>query len=194
MSIDSIVAVYGYPAIVVGTFFEGETILVLAGFAAHRGYLQLPWVLVWGFLGTLCGDQLYFQIGRAKGMKFLERRPHWSLASRRVVGLLQRHQNLLILGFRFLYGLRTVTPFLLGASGTTSARFFVLNGLGSLAWTICIGVLGYLFGQVVEVLIGDIRRYELLLFVTLALIGSTVWCIHGLKRRRMPKQIARPKE
>ena len=31
---------YGYLAVMIGTFLEGETILVLAGFAAHQGYLQ----------------------------------------------------------------------------------------------------------------------------------------------------------
>jgi membrane protein DedA with SNARE-associated domain len=194
MSLETIVSTYGYPAIAVGTFFEGETILVLAGFAAHRGYLHLPWVVIWGFVGTLCGDQLYFHLGRFKGIKFLEERPHWSFKSQYVFDLLQRHQVLLILGFRFLYGLRTVAPFLLGASGVSSTRFFVLNTLGGLVWAISIGISGYLFGHVAELFIGDIRRYELLLFVALAFIGSAMWAIRGLKRPRMGKRIARPKE
>ena len=44
---------YGYWAILAGTFLEGETILVLAGFAAHLGYLQLPWVILAAFAGSL---------------------------------------------------------------------------------------------------------------------------------------------
>ena len=42
------------------TFLEGETILVLAGLAAHQGYLVLTWVILAAFLGSLCGDQLFF--------------------------------------------------------------------------------------------------------------------------------------
>jgi membrane protein DedA with SNARE-associated domain len=65
MSAETAISTYGYVAIAIGGFFEGETILVLAGFAAHRGHLHLPWVIVWGFLGTLCGDQLYsISVGR----------------------------------------------------------------------------------------------------------------------------------
>ena len=42
---EQFVATYGYAAIALGTFFEGETILVIGGFLAHRGYLGLPGVI-----------------------------------------------------------------------------------------------------------------------------------------------------
>ena len=56
MTIESFIETYGYAAILIGTFLEGETILVLGGFAAHRGYLSLPWVIVAAFAGTLSGE------------------------------------------------------------------------------------------------------------------------------------------
>jgi len=60
MDLQSIVENYGYAAILIGTFLEGETILVLAGLAAHQGYLILTWVILAAFAGSLCGDQLFF--------------------------------------------------------------------------------------------------------------------------------------
>ena len=60
MDLQSIIENYGYAAILIGTFLEGETILVLAGLAAHQGYLMLTGVIVAAFLGSLCGDQLFF--------------------------------------------------------------------------------------------------------------------------------------
>jgi membrane protein DedA with SNARE-associated domain len=41
-------------------FFEGETILILAGLAAHQGYLSLPEVIAAACLGSFCGEQLFF--------------------------------------------------------------------------------------------------------------------------------------
>ena len=67
MSLEELVANYGYLAIVIGTFLEGETILVLGGFAAHRGFLELPWVMLCAFLGSMAGDQTFFYIGRRNG-------------------------------------------------------------------------------------------------------------------------------
>ena len=52
---------YGYAAVLIGTFLEGETILVIGGLAARLGYLKLQWVIVAAFAGSLAGDQ----IGRA---------------------------------------------------------------------------------------------------------------------------------
>ena len=183
MSLEGFISTYGYSAIVVGTFLEGETILILGGFAAHRGYLHLPWVVLCAFLGTLLGDQLYFYVGRLKGNRLLENRPGWKSKADKVLPLLDRHQVWLILGFRFLYGIRTVTPFLIGASGVAPLRFLLLNSLGALVWATLIGVLGYMFGHTLEAVIGEFKRYELWVFGAVAVAGIIAWSI-GLVRSR----------
>ena len=183
MPLEQLIATYGYAALAVGAFLEGETILVLGGVAAHRGYLELPWVMAAAFLGTLFGDQLYFHIGRTHGTAFLEKRPAWKARSARVLSLLERHQVWLILAFRFLYGLRTVTPFLIGASGVRPWRFLWLNVLGAAAWAVGIGALGYVFGHAIELLLGDVKRYELWIFLGLALGGLVIWSVRALRRR-----------
>jgi len=183
MSLEQLISTYGYAAIVIGTFLEGETILVLGGLAAYRGYLGLPWVLVSAFWGTLLGDQLYFYIGRTKGQGLIERHRTWRAKSENVFSLLHKHQVLLILGFRFLYGLRTVTPLVLGASRIAPLRFLILNMLGALAWTIVIGIMGYLFGHTLEVIIGDVKRYELWLFIGLAAFGVMIRAARLLKKK-----------
>lgn len=132
---------YGYAMILVGTFLEGETVLVIGGYLAHAGYLKLSWVIAAAFTGTFVADQLFFFIGRKKGMAFLERRPRWRHKYRRIFLMMHRHQNILIVGFRFLYGLRTVTPFLLGASGISPMKFLMLNVLGASVWAAAVASL-----------------------------------------------------
>jgi len=183
MSIEEIISTYGYAVIGIGTFLEGETILILGGFAAHRGYLELPWVIISAFLGTLLGDQLYYYIGRSKGKKLLERKPGWKSKSEKVFLLLDRHQVWLILGFRFLYGLRTVTPFLIGASRVSPPRFLILNIIGAFIWAGIVAILGYLFGHTIEILIGEIKQYELLVFGILAGAGIIMGIVQFLKKR-----------
>jgi membrane protein DedA with SNARE-associated domain len=140
MTMETYILTYGYAAVVIGSFFEGETVIVLAGFAAHQGYLKLPFVLAFGFLGAVLGDQLYFHIGRIKGLRVLNALPHGNDKSRRIFALLDRHQLSVILGFRFLYGMRIITPFLLGALGISSIRFLILNIIGAFIWTLSIGI------------------------------------------------------
>ena len=183
MSLEELVSTYGYAAIAIGSFLEGETILILGGFAAHRGYLELPWVIVSAFLGTLLGDQLYFYVGRIKGESIIENRPKWKAKSAKIFSILHKHQLLLILGFRFLYGLRTVTPFILGASKVSPARFLILNVAGASIWAIVIGLLGYLFGQTLEVILGDIKRFEWWILIGVGTIMLLVWFVRLLIKR-----------
>ena len=184
MNWELIIGSYGYIALLVGTFLEGETILILAGFAAHLGYLHLPWVILVAFLGTVSGDQLFFYLGRRQSRFVLHKHPAWQRRLDRVERLFERYQTLLILGFRFLYGLRTVTPFVLGRSGVSPGYFFLLNALSALVWSVAVGTGGYLFGNFLRLIMGDIRRYEFESFCAIACIGGLIWGIYFYRSRR----------
>ena len=184
MSLEQLVTAYGYAAVGIGCFFEGEAILIVGGFAAHRGYLELPWVIVNAFIGTLASDQIFYFIGRIKGPRVLEKRPAWKAKSEKVFPLLRKHQNLLIIGFRFIYGFRTVTPFLIGASRIEPGRYAILNIVGAALWAVVIGVLGYLFGYALEALVDNVKKYELLIFSALVVVGIIHWLT--LFRKKFP--------
>jgi len=184
VSIECLIETYGYGALFVGTVFEGETIVVLAGYAAHRGYLDLPWVMLVAFVGTMCADQAYFFLGRKKGRSFVDARPRWQSRAARVQRLLARYELWVVFGFRFLYGIRSVTPFIIGASGYRPRRFLVLNLFGAGVWSIAIAMVGYLFGSLAETLIKDFKKYELVLLGALAAGGVVIWLLH-VRRTRM---------
>jgi membrane protein DedA with SNARE-associated domain len=184
MDLPGIIENYGYAAILVGTFLEGETILILAGFAAHLGYLNLPLVMLAAFLGSLCGDQLYFYLGRKHSYYILRRKPVWEQRIAKFNRLLERYHTLLILSFRFLYGLRTVSPFAMGMSSVSTARFVALNAIGAIVWAVSFGIGGYFFGQALELLIGDLKKYEYILLGTIALAGIIIWGIYFLWRKK----------
>jgi membrane protein DedA with SNARE-associated domain len=183
ISLESLVRTYGYLAVVVGTFLEGETILVLAGFAARLGYMKLPEVILAAFVGSLSGDQLFFHIGRRHGQALLEKRPHWQARAHRVHQLLERHGTPFMIGFRFLYGLRTVSPFVIGTSRVPASFFLLLNSIGAMVWAAAVGTGGYLFGHAMEAIIGDVKRYEQMALAAIAIIGISVWIIHFCRQR-----------
>lgn len=178
---------FGYLAILLGTFLEGETILVLAGLAAHRGYLDLPLVILAAFVGTLLGDQLYFYLGRRHSEWLLKRHPAWRFKIERVDRILSRYQTIMLLSFRFLYGFRTLSPFVIGMSSIRTWKYIFLNLIGAAVWTVFIAYAGYYFGQAVELFLGDIKRFEIWVFIAVALAGAAVW-IHHFRRRKRGKQ------
>jgi membrane protein DedA with SNARE-associated domain len=170
---------YGYFALFLGTFLEGETILVLAGFLASRGILEIEWVLVTAFFGSYAGAQLWYQIGRHKGRQLLARRPGWQAACDRALRLISRHPDLWVLSFRFFYGLRSIMPVAIGLSGYPPLRYLILNGIGAIVWAVVLGLAAFYFGAAMESLLGDIKRYELWVLATLVLVGVGFW----LRRR-----------
>ncbi|SDZ04987.1 DedA family protein [Nitrosomonas sp. Nm33] len=184
MSLEELITTYGYSAIAIGAFLEGETILILGGIAAHQGYLDLPGVLASAFLGTLLGDQLYFYIGRVKGESILKKRPNLKRKSEKVFAVLNKHQTMLVLGFRVMYGFRTIAPFLLGACRIHPVRFLILNIVGAFIWSITVGIMGYIFAHALELIVGDIKRYEVWLFVILSILGVIAWCIYFLSKSK----------
>lgn len=175
---------YGYLAILIGTFLEGETILILAGFAAHRGYLELIWVILAAFTGTLAGDQLFFFIGRRHSQTLLKWRPAWQPKVEKAERLINNHQILVILGFRFVYGMRTVTPFALGIAGVPARLFVPLNIIGALVWATVFGSAGYLFGKVLEHNLGTLKRFEVAVMLGIVSVGAIFWLVRFLRSRR----------
>ncbi len=171
MDLQQIISDYGYLALFILTFLEGETVLVIAGFLAFQGKLELPLVIITAFLGTFAGDQTFFYLGRFKGIAFLEKRPLWHSKTDKVFDMLSRHQIKVVLGFRFLYGIRNVTPFVIGASRMNPFKFFALNFLGALVWAAAVGYLGYQFGHLAEAMMGRIQKYEIYILGFIVAVG-----------------------
>ena len=102
MTLEYLISQYGYIALFIGVFIEGETILIAAGFAARLGHLSLTWVILIAFAGSLAGDQFYFFLGRVRGKTFLQKRPRWEAKVKRAWALFEHYRTLVIVGFRFM--------------------------------------------------------------------------------------------
>ena len=182
MSLAELINTYGYPMIFLGAFLEGETVLVLGGVAAKLGHLELPWVIVSAFSATLISDQVLFFLGRYKGTVVLSRLPSWQRQSVRVLRYLEKHRYLIVLGFRFFYGMRTITPFVIGMSRIPVGLFLVLNVISALTWATLISGLGYLIGNGLERILIDIQRYEIEVLAIVAITGLLFWLVTRLHK------------
>ncbi|EHJ46843.1 SNARE associated golgi family protein [Solidesulfovibrio carbinoliphilus subsp. oakridgensis] len=180
---------YGYLALFIGTFLEGETILLLAGFAAQSPefHLDLRYVILSAFAGSLAGDQTAFFIGRYFGRRLMEKSEKWRARTERVTTMLKKYHEILILSFRFFYGLRNLTPFVLGSIDIPVRKFFVLNAIGAAIWAVAFALIGYGFGSLLENvlarLIDNVHYAELAVLGLAALAIVAVWILKLLRRR-----------
>ena len=181
MHLSALLARYGYWTVLIGAFFEGETIVVLGGFAAHGGHLALLGVIACAFAWSLAGDQFAYFLGRKFGNRILAARPKWKPAAERARHELERRGTFLLISFRFYYGLRNAVPFVAGLAGVPPRRFIPLNVLGAGIWAPSISVLGFLFGEAFERFLAHARRYEAIALAVLAGLGLLLFLVHRLR-------------
>lgn len=181
MDLASLIAQYGYFAVLLGALIEGETVLLLAGYAAHRGYLNLGAVVGVAWIGATLGDQFYFWLGRRHGQALVQRFPGLAARIDRALRLIEGHPVKIIFTMRFLWGLRIALPIALGMSLVRWRLYAALNIVSAALWATVVGLLGYAFGAVLSKFIGRIQSYEhwLILGVVVA-----AFLLHLLLRHR----------
>jgi membrane protein DedA with SNARE-associated domain len=192
MDIPGLIDTYGYWAVLVGAFLEGETILALAGLAAYRGYLDFWIVTGVAMLAGFAGDQFYFFLGRRKGAEMLARFPSWQARAHRFDALLARWHAPLIVGIRFMYGFRILGPIMLGMGRVPAWKFVVFNFIGAAIWAPLIAGLGYLFGSALELVLEDMKRYEMWAAIALILLFLVAFLFHAWRAARRDREESTP--
>jgi len=165
LDVPLLVQTYGYPAAFVGSMLEGETVLVLAGLAAHRGHLSLPTVWLLAAVGGAMGDALYFALGRRYGEHLIARFPWFAPAVARVHRLIARGPVISVIAVRFLYGVRMAGPAVIGTSAMSWPHFLLWNAFGALLWSAAWLAIGYTIGEVAQRVLGNLAHVERELFL-----------------------------
>lgn len=186
--IEQFVQTWGYAAVLAGTLLEGETVLVAAGFAAHRGMLDPFAVIAVASIGGFLGDQFFYFLGRRHRNRIVRRFPVFRRRAARARVLLRRHHVPFILAVRFLYGLRIAGPIAIGMARVPRFRFLALNALGAVIWAILIGGSGYFFGAALEVALADLRNHESQILVAILAVGVCAALAAGIRRRSSLRQ------
>ena len=182
MTLESFVVTYGYAALLAGVLVEGETIVLVAGYLAHNGYLSLPFVMLISFLGAFAADQFFFHLGAVKGTALLESRPKWQTNVQRVRNFLVRYHTIAILTYRFIYGTRTITPIIIGMSGFARSRFIALNLCSTFIWAIIVSAGGYFFGHLIQLVMAEAEQFQKYILLGIGMVSLVIYLFHHLRR------------
>jgi len=173
---------WGYIAVFLGSLIEGESVIFIAGFFAHEGLLSLPKIIIVSFMGTLFADQILYFVGRLYGNPFIERFPSFRPRAERAFQLLRRYDNIFILIFRFIYGIRIISPVVIGASGVGVKRFLILNFIAAIIWSVGSCVTAYYFAHLIMEELHLISK----IILGLLIIGGGIW--YGIRKWRKRNQ------
>jgi membrane-associated protein len=175
--------VFGEAAIFLGFVLPGETAVLLGGFLASTGHLDIVALCAIVVVSAIVGDSIGYEVGRTLGPRVLKIRlvaSHSARLDRAQAQLRDRGGPAIFIG-RFTAFFRAVMPGLAGVSRMPYPRFLVWNALGGLAWGIGFCLVGYFAGASYEKVASKIGTGSAIV-VGVLILGSLVWW-HFRRRR-----------
>lgn len=174
---------YGYLALLLGTFLEGETIILIASSLAHTGLFEIQYTILFGFAGSFISDWVYYLIGRLNGKYFIEQRPKLHARVEPVRRFFQKHKIQILFSYRFLYGFRVIIPLIIGMSDIKPLQYLGYSIITGLLWASTVGTVGYFIGAFLDIKTNVFEKNIIFIVLGFALFGILVGYI--VKRMTM---------
>lgn len=165
---------YGYAIIFTGTFFEGETTLVLGGLLSQQGHLDFCTVAALGTLASYIGHGVFYFLGKKASPWILARFPSYRMKIEQAETLIRRHETISLFITQYIFGLRLASALAFGILDMKISKFMILQLLSCILWALLFTGLGYWLGESVQDLIKDIELAILLILLVgflLAIFG-----------------------
>jgi len=173
----------------IGLLVPAEATVLVAAFLAYRGHFEWVEILAASLLGGFLGDQLGYAFGRFGTPQIVGRtrllgrlRPR---DERFASDLFRRHSALAVTIGRFLSFVRTLMPWIAGASRMPYPRFLVYDLLGVTGWATASVALGYLAGESWHIVAGALGTAS-----TVVVAGAIVAAAAIVIRRRAAARAA----
>ena len=145
--------VFAETGLAVGFFLPGDSLLVVSGLFAAAGKLNVAFVLLAFFLGSVLGDSTGYWTGRFMGKTLFNRESSRIFKPSRVEkahAFFEKYGVKTVILARFVPIVRTFAPLVVGAAEMSYAKFLAFSVIGGLLWISSMVLAGYFLGGVIE--------------------------------------------
>lgn len=172
---------YGYIALFLYSFGGGFLALVVAGVLAGMGKLDITTVLAVAFIANVIGDSFLFYMAKtnkADIKKYMEKHKR-KLALTRL--WIKKYGNIVVFLQKYIYGVKTLVPVLMGMSGYNQKRFNILNVPAAFLWALVFGLSSFYGGKHVEEIVNKVGEYKI--YIILGIAGIAFYFFRGIKKK-----------
>lgn len=172
-----------------GFFMPGESMVMVAGFLAGQGVLDLRVLIVVVAVAAIFGDSIGYEFGRRLGRDWLWRHGEkfWLRPERlaKLDAFFTGYGGWSVLFAHFLHIGRALMPFMAGAARLPYLRFLTFNAIGCILWATIYSLVGYVFGQSWYLIDRWIGRAGIIgaIFSTMVVVTIVLW--RGLVSREL---------
>jgi membrane-associated protein len=149
--------IFAETGLAVGFFLPGDSLLVVSGLFAAAGKLNVTFVLIAFFLGSVIGDSTGYWTGRFMGKTLFNREDSFIFKPSRVEKaktFFDKYGPKTVILARFVPIVRTFAPMVVGATEMPYVKFLTYSVLGGLLWIMSMVLAGYYLGGLVEKALG----------------------------------------
>lgn len=184
----SLVVFFGVMLGCSGIPFPSAAILIAAGVLIQQGHLQLGFVISFGILGAVIGNQIGYWAGHKGGRAFVLKWGRYAKITperlEQVERLLARYGGKAVFASRFFSVTRVFGALVAGTSRMRFSTFLLSSVLSGVVWTTAVVVVGYFFGHTLTEARHGTGRVTLLLVLLLTVALGIYLVYRGTRRYR----------
>ena len=182
--------VFGESAFFAGFVIPGETAVLLGGFLASEGHLDIVTLIVVVVISAILGDTAGYEVGKHLGPRVLRLgilRSHQDRLRSAQESLRRRGGPAVFLG-RWTAFLRAVVPGIAGLSRMRYPVFLRWNAFGGFTWGVTFCLVGYFAGASYARIASTIGEGAAVVLAALVIAGVVIWRVRRHRHRRELEQ------
>jgi membrane protein DedA with SNARE-associated domain len=171
----SSIETWGYLAIAFFSFGGSFLIVATAGVFAYLGKIDLTTAMVVAIIFNFLGDNFLFYLGRYQKKDIQKYLKKYRRKLAITTLLMRKYGNLAVFIQKFIYGVKTLIPIVMGLGKYDFKKFIFLNFFASIIFVLTIGLSAYYFSDAIIAIFNYIKNKPYLAPLALIIIGSGIW-------------------
>jgi len=166
----------GYVASFLGTFLEGEILLLTSVISAKLGYFNFFGGLVAAFFGAFARDTIQFLLVKKQGKKLLAKKPKLQTKVDNASAWFNKNPFFYLTFYRLMYGFSTVIIMMSGLKENISyPKFAFYSAIGIGLWITVLGGFGFFCADLMIEKLNFLSDHSLKIIAGLSFFGLAYW-------------------
>jgi membrane protein DedA with SNARE-associated domain len=167
---ESFIQDWGYIALALYSFGGGMVALAIAGVLSFNGDLNIYISIIVAVVANIAGDQFLFYMARNNKPQARNIMGKYEKFVGKTENMMVRFGSFAIVLQKYIYGIKTLIPIIIGLTDYNTKRFLFWNILGAIIWGVIVGIVSYTLGNIVLTYLAQIKEYAIGILIVLILV------------------------
>lgn len=169
---EELIREWGYLILFFYSFGGGFVALAAAGVLSYSGELNLATSMIVAGSANFIGDQFLFLLARNNKEYARNMMGKYHNYVAKTENLMIKFGSFAILLQKYIYGIKTLIPLVIGLTTYDTKKFILFNAIGALLWALIVGFVSYNLGEVILSFGEEFKYYGLGAMLVIILLVS----------------------